>query len=128
MADIDHQLAKLERRAKRNPKPGFLLRFVYGLLLPIGILSALAVIRYIQRAHMLQNSPQELAALKTACSVQVALIFPTALGLCFRLILRRQTVSRTWLFIRGVIAVAIGIALGLFLFKHFASAISSLLR
>jgi hypothetical protein len=68
-----------------------------------------------------------LAALKTACSIQAALILPTALGLCFRLILRRQTVSRTWLFFRGVIAVAIGIALGLFLFKQYANAISSLL-
>ena len=87
----------------------------------------IAALRYIQRAHTLRNSPQELAALKTACSIQAALILPTALGLCFRLILRRQTVSRTWLFFRGVIAVAIGIALGLFLFKQYANAISSLL-
>ena len=128
LAEVDRQIAKLQRRIRRTDRHGFFKRLYYGVVLPIGVLTAIAVFQYVQQTAGLQRSAENqssLATLQKVFAFQAMLVFPTAIGLCFRLILRRRRQTRLTLFVKGLIAAAIGVGIGLFMFHVFVSVLTN---
>jgi hypothetical protein len=113
---------------KRRSRPGFFSRLLFGVVLPIGALLVAAAVWYrlrIQPFPLARYGPVTPALpglrfwLPTGFALQLLLVIPTSIGLCFRLILRTRRQSRLSVFIKGMIAVALGTGMGLAMFQIF---------
>lgn len=123
-------------RRPKSERPGFFVRSFYGLLLPIGAVAIIAGMWYfrniefypISRQHQKVPGASQRLLFQSGAVLRSLLVFPTAIGMCMRLILRTRRQSRLTLFIKGSIAAALGTVLGLFLFQLFGRLLADILR
>ena len=118
----------MNKPVERHGRPGFLSRFVFGVVLPIGGLLVAAAVWYRLKIHPLPPATYVPARptlpgirfwSQADIALQLLLVFPTSLGLCFRLILRTRRQTRLRVFARGVVAVGLGTGIGVAMFQIF---------